>query len=556
MACLTAAGFYSGFVSAQSLGANGNPVEQLPAPPSGPGPRGRATSNIAPAPPQPQEAPGRSVTPVRFDIEGVQSISFDEVAALFQPFAGQPTSVAKLADVARQVTAIYQKAGYALSFAFLPQQDFAGGVVRVVAVEGYVASITYDGDAGKATPKVRELTERIRQEKPLTRASFERYTQLVAQLPGVRVDARALPPTQTDGAGAMTVKVSHQPFSVSLGTDIRTAKPRAVLTGVLNDPFVAGGRLTASTLVGGLQGESFVAGSYSQVFGTEGLTVKGDLSEYRGNPDAQLSTPPAIHRFTTYKRAELSASYPLTLTQTKSLFISGGAYAVNNADDYSNPLNGAVLADRVHVRAVYAQASYSNAGETQSRSVTGRLVQGLNGAGASSGITTNVAGPVPVNPAKLDFTRVLLEGSQRNIWDKTWGTALSFSTQYSPHTLPSFERVSFGSARFGRAYTAGVIAGDSGWGLGLEGNRSFAVDMKYASKIQPYVLLERARVYSHLGAGPFARLASASLGVRISDGSYYTFDLAASKPVGDAAPDNPDRKARLSALISYNFERR
>lgn len=556
MACLTVAGFYSGLSSAQSLGVKGNPIEQLPAPPSGSGLHGHTNTNIAPPPELEQAAPGRTVTPVRFDIEGVQSISFDEVAALFQPFVSQPTSVAKLTEVARQVTAAYQKAGYVMSFAFLPQQNFEGGVVRVVAVEGYVANILYEGDAGKAEPKVRELAERMRQDRPLTRASFERYTLLIGQLPGVRVDARALPPTHTDGAGSMVIKVSRQPYTISLGTDLRTAAPRVVLTGVLNDPFAPGSRLTASTLVSGLRGESFLAGSYSQVVGTEGLTLKGDISEYRGNPDAQLATPPAIRRFTTYERAELSASYPLTLKQNSSLFISGGTYAVNNADDYSNPLNGGQLTDRVKVRAVYAQASYTQVSDTNSRNLTGRLVHGLNAAGASSGITTNQAGPVPFNSAKLDFTRVLLEGNQRNVWDETWGTVLSFSTQYSPHTLPSFERVTFGSTRFGRAYSAGAIAGDLGWGIGLEGNRSFAVDMRYANKIQPYILLERARVYSRLGVGPFSRSASASLGVRVSDGGYYTVDIAASKPVGDAAPDNPNRKVRLSTLINYNFERR
>lgn len=553
---MTAAGFYSGLASAQALGINGNPVEQLPAPPAGLNQSGRAIINIAPPPTLEQPAPGRTVTPVRFDIEGVQSIPFGEVAALFQPFVGQPTSVVKLTDVARQVTAAYQRAGYVLSFAFLPQQDFGGGVVRVVAVEGYVANIRYEGDAGKAEPKVRELAERIRQDRPLTRASFERYTQLIAQLPGVKMDARALPPTQTDGAGAMVIKVSHQPYSLSLDTDVRTAVPRAVLTGVLNDPFTPGSRLSASTLVGGLRGESFLAGSYSQVVGAEGLTLKGDLSQYRGNPDAQLSTPPAIRRSTTYERAELSASYPVTLHQGSSFYIRGGAYAVNNADDYVNPLNGGQLTDRVKVRALYAQATYNEVNATQSRNLTARLVQGLKAAGASSVISTNLVGPLPFNPAKLDFTRVSIEGNQRNVWDKTWGTVASLGLQYSPHKLPSFERISFGSTRFGRAYSAGAIAGDSGWGIGLEGNRSFVVDMKYLNKIEPYILLERARVYSRLGVGSFSRFASASLGLRVSDGGYYTVDIAASKPLGDAAPDNPNRKVRLSTLISYNFGRK
>lgn len=539
---------------AQSPGA-GNPVDQLPAPQSGPVQRGNARMGIGRAQvPQPA-GPSQAVTPQRFDIEGIKSIPFEEVAALFQPMANQPATVADLVEKARQATAIYQQRGYALSFVFIPQQTFESGVVRVVAVEGHVATVQIEGDAGGAEPKIRELAARITQDKPLRRENFERYTQIMAQLPGVRVEATATPPANTDGAGALVLKVSHQPYSISLGTDIRSSRLRAVVTGVLNNPLAPGSRLSASALLGGLKGESYAAGSYSQMVGTEGLNIKGDISTYRGDPDAQLSTPPAIRRFTTYKRAELSASYPLVLGQSRSLFVSGGIYGVNNADDYSNLATGTVLTDDVRVRAVYAQGSYNAAREGQSRNLSGRLVQGMKGLGASSSIRTNAAGAVPVNPAKLDFTRLVLDAGQRDTWDKTWGTVVSLNTQYSPDTLPSTERVSYGSARFGRAYTAGVIAGDSGWGVGLEGNRVFAVDTTYVKRIQPYLLLERARVYVHTGTLAFSRLTSASVGARLSDGMYYTVDVALSKPL-DASFDNPRKNVRLSTLLTYNFEKK
>ena len=519
-------------------------------------PAGRANAQVLPAPVQTQPAQTRIVTPQRFDIAGVKAIAFPEVVAIFRPFTAKETTVLALVNAAKQVTEIYQKQGYALSFAFIPEQDFAGGVVRVVAVEGYVDTITIEGDAGNAEPKLREIAERIRADKPLRLATFEHYTQLMAQMPGMRINARATPPTQTDGAGSLMLKVSHQPYSISLGTEMRSSKPRAVVTGVVNDPITAGGRLAASALIGGLQGESFTAGSYSQMLGSDGLTLKADLSDYRGNPDAQLVTPPAIRRLTTNKRAELSATYPLVLRQSHSLFLSGGVYAVNNADEYLNPANGLMLIDDVRARALYMQTAYNSQTDDQSRSLTVRAAQGIKGLGASSAIRTNAPGTLAVNPAKLNFTRLLMEGRQSNTWDKVWGTAVSFSTQYTPHILPSSERVSYGSSRFGRAYAAGVVAGDSGWGLGLEANRSFVVEMEYLKRLQPYVLLERARVYSNFGGLAFSQLASASVGIRVSDGVYYTADVALSKPVGFASPDNPGKKLRLSTLFSYNFERR
>lgn len=556
ISCLVALGVPIQLAHAQNTGPAGNPLDQLPSAQPTLRPQGEGSTRIAPPPVPEQLSPARTVIPLKFEIEGVKSIPFDDVAALFKPFAGQSIMVAKLSELARQVTAMYQKQGYALSFGFVPEQDFKNGVVRVIAVEGYVATVQIEGDAGAAEPKLREIAEKIRQERPLRLASFERYTQLMAVLPGLKVEARATPPAQTDGAGSMVLKVSHQRFAVSAGTDIRSNKPRAIITGAINDPIVSGSRLSVSTLIGALDGESFAAAGYSQVIGSEGLTLKAEVSLYRGNPDAQLDTPPAIRRFTTYERAELSASYPLKLTRSESLFLSGGFYATHNADDYSNPASGAQLTDTVNVRAVFAQASYNEVREDQAQSLTLRLAKGLNGAGASSAITSNVPGPLPTNPARLDFTKVLFEGSQRNVWGKKWGTVVSFTTQYTPDTLPSSERVSFGSTRFGRAYAAGEVAGDTGWGVGFELNRAFAVDMKYAKQLQPYVLLESAQVRSKLGTAAFSKLASASLGLRVTDNNYYSVDIALSKPMGDASPDNPDRKLRVSTQLSYNFEKR
>ncbi len=554
--CLAAAGLPAPFAKAQAPAARGNPVDSLPAPRLPASPAGSADVRIlTPSVPQ-QSPPSLGVTPLRFDIEGVQAISFDEVAGLFKPLVGQPVTVASLAEIARQVTAIYQQRGYALSFCYVPQQDFKNGIVRIVAVEGYVEAVQIEGEAGAAEPKIREIAERIRQNRPLQLASFERYTQLLTQLPGLRVEARALPPLQTDGAGSMVLKVARQPYLVSLGVDLRSSKPRAVVTGILNDPLLSGGRLSASTLLGAYKDETFGSVAYSQLVGSEGLTLKAEASLYRGNPDAHLEVAPAIQRYTRYRRAELSAQYPLILKRTESLFLSGGIYGVNNTDDFSNPANGARLTDEVKARAVYAQASYNTAREDQSQSLTLRLVHGLDSLGAEKSVRANVPDPLPVNPARLDFARILLEGSQRNRWGKHWGTAVSFATQYSPHILPSSERVSFGSTRFARGYAAGEVAGDSGWGLGLELNRSFALGMSYLKLIQPYVLLEKARVYSHAGNSSLSKLSSASIGVRLSDGTYYNVDLAASKPTGEVSPDNPARNIRLSAMVSYSLGHR
>jgi hemolysin activation/secretion protein len=553
-ACFAAASFSFSSAQAQSPSASGNPINTLPTfqPLEEPSDKANVRILDTPLPTQPRLA--RNVTPQRFAIEGVKSIPFAKVAALFAPLAKQPTTVAKLADLARQVTDMYKENGYALSFAYVPEQDFKDGTVRVIAVEGFVDTVKIEGDAGPAAARIREIAQLIQQNRPLQLANFERYTQLMGQLPGLTVEALATPPAQTNGAGSMLVKVARKPYELSLGADIRSSRPRAVLTGIVNDPLMAGSRLSATTLLGSPKGEFFGSLAYSQVIGNEGLTLKSETTAYRGDPDAHLNSPPPIRRYTDYLRSELSASYPVILKRGKSLYLSSGIYGVNNTDTYTTPTQ--TLTDQVNVRAVYAQAAYSIHTDVRARNLSLRLAQGMDALGASaSRIRTSSIGSstASVNPASLDFTRVLLDATQRNVWGQGWGTAMAFTTQYSPDILPNSEKMSFGSTRFARGYNAGDASGDSGWGIGLEGNRSFPVKLPYVTHIEPYVLLESARVYNHIGQAQLSKLSSASLGARLSNGKYYRIDFAVSKPIGDAPSTNPERKLRMSLLASYSL---
>ncbi|VVE06901.1 ShlB/FhaC/HecB family hemolysin secretion/activation protein [Pandoraea horticolens] len=90
----------------------------------------------------------RKITPQRFGIEGVKSLPFESVAGLFAPMAGKDVTVGDLVEKANQVTKMYQDAGYLLSFAFVPAQDFNEGFARVIVVEGYISSTKITGKPG------------------------------------------------------------------------------------------------------------------------------------------------------------------------------------------------------------------------------------------------------------------------------------------------------------------------------------------------------------------------------------------------------------------------
>lgn len=546
VACWAAAG-----AQAQALAPAASPLDTLPRSTL---PEQRAVEVEVKPPAAPAAGLlATALTPRRFDIEGVQSIPFDEVAALFTPLVGQSVTLGQIVERSQQATQLYQKRGYALSFFFVPQQDFRDGRVRVVAVEGHVQAVQIEGDAGPAEPKLRELADNIRREKPLRSETFEHFTELLGRLPGLGVQAQVLLPQNTDGASTLTLKVQRKPWDASFGMEARKPHPRGVLTGLVNDLLASGSQLGASTLLSTAKRDEYHALHYQQFVGDQGWSLKGSLSYYRGDPDEQLGVDNPLDRLTRVQRAELTASYPLKLSRTESWVFNGGLYGVNSDDTLRDPVGGGYLTDRSHVRALQAQVSYVGHAAQRTRQWSLQFVQGLDALGAEAAYLSNVPGLAGPSPIKLDFSRLLTEASQANRWGKHWGTVLSGAVQYSPHTLPSGEKASFGGSRFARAYGGGAAAGDSGWGLGLELNRAFAVEHAWLRQWQPYLLLEAARVYTRQGTPVPAKLRSVSLGLRVSDFKHYSVDLAVSKPTGDQPLENPEKKWRASLLFSYRF---
>lgn len=167
-------------VHAQVQHPAGNPLDALPPPPPAASRAPGVQLEVKP-PQQSADFLAQTVVPSQFDITGVRSVPFERVAKVFAPLAGQTVSLARIVETGVEVTRIYQQAGYALSFAFVPPQDFRNGVVKVTVVEGHVAQLQIDGATGRSEALLRQLAAPLLAEKPLRSTTFQRQTQLMAQ---------------------------------------------------------------------------------------------------------------------------------------------------------------------------------------------------------------------------------------------------------------------------------------------------------------------------------------------------------------------------------------
>ncbi|KVR17421.1 sugar transporter [Burkholderia ubonensis] len=533
----------------------GNPVDSLPqinAPKKGP----NVTVQVAPQAPQLQELLSRHLTPATFQVEGVKSVPFEEISRRFTPLVGKDITIGELIETANGVTKLYQDRGYALSFAFIPAQTFENGVVRVTVVEGYVADVKVTGKPGAMESKIRAIAAHITADRPLRRATFERYVNTFGLLPGVSVKANVPPPQSTDGATTLELNVERKPFNIGTGIDFNHPGVQGLVTATENGLTSFGEQLSISALAPpGRDKQTYFAFSGAVPVGSSGLITRLDASTYRGKPADNPGLPSYVQRTVKNEKLGLSASYPLLLNNQRSLLGTVSGYASHNEDRYQNQINGATLDNRTQVRVLQMQLDYTSVSPTQVRKLSVNVAKGFDILGASKAQDISVGNTttsVP-SPISLTFVHTGATFTQTNEWPFRIGTSVSLTGQYSPDSLPTSEQISFGAQRYALGYQPGETSGDSGWGMSLEVNRAFSPGWTYLKSITPYIAYDMARIYLHAGTPSPSRLSSVGIGVRLTDSRYYSLDLSVAKPVGDAPLESASRSPRVNASFSYQL---
>lgn len=486
------------------------------------------------------------ITPKHFQIEGARTLPFDEIAAQFAPLANHDITIAQLLEAANAVTKMYEARGYPLSFAFVPAQNFENGNVLVTVVEGYVAKVTVKGKAGPAEDRLRAIADRLAQDRPLRRDTFERYVNVLSQQPGMQVAATVQPPQTTDGACEMVLDVKRKPFTFGTAIDYMSPGFRAIANATTSSLTPLGEQISVSALFPkGRDSEEYYAASYAQPIGTEGMLARLTASHYRGVPQnatlAPLGFDPRYVNDT--KRIGGQLSYPLLLSNAHALTLTGGFYGTDQFERYTHG-SGTAVTLGTDVRVGTAELNYVQRREGQTRNALLGLYKGFDALGARRLNNLN----------DLDFVRTRLLVSQSNDLPFGFGSNLSAAGQYSANRLASGEQISFGGRFFGLGYPAGEVAGDKGWGAAAELNHLFVPDLAYLRTVQPYLWVDVARVYSNSASLSHRKLSSVALGVRLSDRKYYTLDLSVAQPVGDKPTNASHRSPRLNMTYSYQFD--
>ena len=491
------------------------------------------------------------VTIRKLQIEGGTVYPLAETAQVYAPLIGRETNLAQLIEATRGVTRRYQEDGYLLSYAFLPQQNFENGLVRVVLVEGYIKDYQQTGDIGSVSAYVDKLAQKLLAERPLTRKTFERYTTLMSRIPGLSVQAQVPPPGTTDGATHMQIQASRKPFTTSMSLVQKSrGGTQALLSATSNSQTSMGEQLSVSGLFPpGEDKEHYYRVDYNQFINAEGTQLALAAERYRADPSSsvQLDGGFELKPHQSIDRYSIGLSHPFIASPTESFTLGTRLYAVDQTTRYK--LVGYPLRFDIesNLRALAFEGDWRKADARRLRIISGGLYQGIDGLGAKARSDLDVAKP------DLDFFRLRLSGVQSDKFFDNWQGVLSGALYWSNNTLPDSERATFGGQNFGRGYPDDQGSGDKGWGVAYEVNYSFNRAGNWVKILQPYVVVDRAKSWFNDLPVKANDMSSAAVGLRFGDNKYYNIALEAAKPMSDIALDSFNRRPRYTLSFSYQL---
>ena len=389
---------------------------------------------------------GADVTIAGIAFQGAQAPA--PVAAAARPFLGQRASTDTLQRLAAALSAAYTHSPVALYTVAIPEQDFAGGVVRVILTEGRVATANVRSD--KRHPLLAARMAPLLAESPLSRATFERQMTLMRAIPGMTVDVDLQDP-DSSGALALTVTPRQRRTKFSLGFSNRGVDllgggqfdARADGYGLIRD----GDDLSlAASAASDFRRYRYAGAGYSVPLTPSGVTLTAS--------GAYLETRPEGYQINgNARQASIGVSYPLLRTFHRSADLSLATDLLHS----DNALFGTVVAAE-HTRAVRAAAGYSEVRERRSVEFSGSLSQGLDVLGAR----------VPIGVSEASFTKGTIAFGASQAIGQRLVARLTGSAQYTGDRLPAAERYSLGGDAIGRAFDIGVLTGDRGAGGSAE----------------------------------------------------------------------------------------
>jgi hemolysin activation/secretion protein len=512
-----------------------------PAPDSRPVPRLDDAAELPPIAADAGERPVAAPTSIR--LNGAVAIPHDDFEPVFAKYVNRNLSRKDLISLAREVTDEYRRQGYFLSRAVIPPQTLTHGDLIVNVEEGRFVGVTFEGGGGE---DLKAYFERVLAEVPARRSTLEHAILTVGDLSGISIaSTKSEPIKDARGEFNLVLKIERDVAEGFLhvdnrgegGGDALQLSAQAAANGVVVD----GGRLELNifTNPGNPADSQFAEVSASAPIGLRGAIVTVSASA-SNSVDGEFGSGRFRSRGT---EVSVSLRQPVVRTRARSMWINFDLVQANRDAEVDglglrrDELSIARLGANWDVRDDWGGRNRASAG----------VSLGRDGFKAPS-----PAHPMARNDDGASFTKFTFAASRTQSFSAHWSAFAALRGQYSAEFLPEDEEITFGGARWGRAFDYGEIEGDTGLAGQLE-LRYTRGGMGVVESVQAYAFADAAAAWVRDGEGEPDTLSSAGMGLRAAFGGGYRAGLEAAVPL-DRTPDGKSgMDPRVFATVSREF---
>ncbi|WP_095109569.1 ShlB/FhaC/HecB family hemolysin secretion/activation protein [Pseudomonas sp. Irchel 3E20] len=131
------------------------------------------------------------------ELDGAQHLDANARAQLLKPYQDQCLSVGQINALLKAVTHHYLERGFVTTRAYLPQQDLAGGVLKIVVVEGRLEGLD---SSALASPRELAMTFPGKTGELLNLRELEQLVDQLSRLPSRQAQLELAPGEQVGGS--------------------------------------------------------------------------------------------------------------------------------------------------------------------------------------------------------------------------------------------------------------------------------------------------------------------------------------------------------------------
>jgi hemolysin activation/secretion protein len=363
--------------------------------------------------------------------------------------------------------------GYYLGYAYVPEQDFRDGVVRIAVLEGRLDKVILrwpEKDLPVRREVVQAYLDRLQEGSVLLVRDVERVVFLVNDLRGMRARFEVQPGSRPGTASLVVLPEAESVWSGRADADLNGSRflGEYRLGGLvqMNSPFGRGDGFTANALVSTTQGLAFGLLGYTTPVGSDGIKLGTSLSAVKYQLDKNI--------------------FPLNLNGTAITATAYGLYPVVRARNLNLFAVGTVEHKQYEDRQDAADSRSRKTVDTLSLGLTGDFRDSVLGGGVNTYDAALVAGQLRYpdgRPGGLEdapsFTKLSFGFSRLqdllfiapSLQDKHTGKVLAYVSlrgQLAFDNLDTTEQFRLGGPEGVRAFAPGEGTGDQGAVLSLE----------------------------------------------------------------------------------------